>query len=43
MSPADLLATIYHAFGLSPEMEIRDRSNRPYRLVEGEPVTAILG
>jgi hypothetical protein len=43
VSPEDLLATIYHAFGLSAEEEIRDRSNRPYRLVEGRPVTALFG
>ncbi len=43
VSPEDLLATIYHAFGLSPELEIHDRNHRPYRLVEGQPVTALFG
>jgi hypothetical protein len=41
VSPADFVATIYHAFGLSAEQEMRDRSNRPYRLAEGAPVTAL--
>lgn len=39
VSPADYIATMYHAFGLSPEQEIRDRENRPHRLCEGKPVT----
>jgi len=43
VSPADLLATIYHAFGLSPEHEIRDREGRPHRLCEGRAVTALFG
>lgn len=43
MSPADLLATMYHALGLPPETEIRDRQNRPYRLCDGTPVTALFG
>lgn len=41
VSPEDLLATMYHAFGLSPEMEFRDPENRPQRLVDGTPVTAL--
>jgi hypothetical protein len=43
VSPEDLLATIYHAFGLHPEQEVRDRTNRPWHLVEGKPVTALFG
>jgi hypothetical protein len=43
VSPEDLLATIYTALGLSPESEIRDRENRPYRISEGQPVTALFG
>jgi uncharacterized protein (DUF1501 family) len=38
VSPEDFLATIYHAMGLAPEMEIPDREGRPHRLVEGKPV-----
>src|SRR5207245_5795604 len=38
VSPADFLATIYHALGLDPQAEIIDRENRPHRLVDGVPV-----
>jgi hypothetical protein len=41
VSPADFLATIYYAFGLSPDQEIRDREGRPHRLCDGRPVTAL--
>jgi hypothetical protein len=43
VSPEDLLATIYHALGLSPESEIRDRNDRPFRITEGRPITALFG
>jgi len=39
VSPEDLLATIHHAMGISPESEIRDRDGRPFRVCEGRPVT----
>jgi hypothetical protein len=35
VSPEDFLATIHHALGLSPDMEIHDREGRPHRLVDG--------
>jgi hypothetical protein len=41
VSPEDLIATIYHAFGISAEWEIHDRENRPHRLAEGRAVTAL--
>jgi hypothetical protein len=41
VSPADFLATIYHALGIDPEAEMRDRDGRPYRISEGKPVTAL--
>jgi hypothetical protein len=43
VSPGDFLATIYHALGLDPEDELRDRENRPHRLVDGTPVTGLFG
>jgi hypothetical protein len=43
VSPPDFLATIYHALGLSPEMEVRDRDGRPYRICDGNPVTDLFG
>jgi hypothetical protein len=41
VAPEDLIATMHHAFGLSPEAEIRDREGRPHRICEGKPVTAL--
>lgn len=39
--PEDFLATIYWALGISPQSIIYDRANRPHRIVEGEPITAV--
>src|ERR1051326_1284832 len=41
VSPEDFLATIYESLGIPPASEIRDRSNRPYRITEGKPVRAL--
>lgn len=41
VAPEDLIATIHHAFGLSPETEIRDREGRPHRICDGKPVTTL--
>lgn len=41
VSPEDFLATIYHAFGLSPDREIRDREGRPVAICTGQPVTGL--
>jgi hypothetical protein len=38
VTPGDLAATIFHAFGLDPAAEVRDLTGRPYRLAEGRPV-----
>lgn len=35
---ADLAATIFWRFGIDPATEIRDLTNRPYRLADGEPI-----
>lgn len=43
VSPEDYLATIYHAFGLSPETVIYDQQRRPHRLSEGRPLTELFG
>jgi hypothetical protein len=42
VAPEDLLATIYHSFGLAPDAEIHDREGRPHRISDGKPVQAIL-
>jgi uncharacterized protein (DUF1501 family) len=40
--PYDLLATIYHAVGIAPEVEYRDNLQRPRRLVEhGGPILGL--
>jgi hypothetical protein len=41
VTPADLAATLFWRFGLDPAAEIRDRTGRPYRLAEGQPVRAL--
>ena len=39
--PPDLAATIYHALGVDPATELRDRLNRPLRLCHGEVMTPL--
>jgi hypothetical protein len=41
--PEDLLATVYHGFGLGPDREVRNREGQPLRVSEGNPVTALFG
>jgi Protein of unknown function (DUF1501) len=36
--PPDLAATVYHALGVDPGTELRDRLNRPLRLCTGEVI-----
>jgi hypothetical protein len=43
VSPSDLLATVYHAFGLSPDLEIHDREGRPHRICDGRPLVSLFG
>jgi hypothetical protein len=43
VSPADFLASIYHAFGIAPDREIHDREGRPHRLCDGRPLTTLFG
>ena len=37
-TPADLAATIYWRFGIDPKREVHDRSGRPWRLADGQPI-----
>jgi uncharacterized protein (DUF1501 family) len=39
--PVDLVATIYHALGIDPEMEILNDLKQPRKLVEGKPVSGL--
>jgi len=41
VTPDDLGATLYHAFGLPPETAIHDRNNRPFRISDGKPLTVL--
>lgn len=38
VSVEDLHATMFHSLGLSPDLEIHDSENRPYRISEGKPI-----
>jgi hypothetical protein len=42
VTPADLMATIYHCLGVDPHTEILDQNDRPMRLSEGKPVEALI-
>jgi hypothetical protein len=39
--PTQLLATIYHAFGIDPRTMVMNHLNQPRELVQGEPVTEL--
>ncbi|WP_435017905.1 DUF1501 domain-containing protein [Tundrisphaera sp. TA3] len=39
--PPDLAATVYHALGVDPATEIRDRLGRPIRLTSGQVMTPL--
>jgi hypothetical protein len=42
ITPPDLAATILHLLGAPPDLEVRDRTNRPLRAAEGQPVLGLL-
>jgi hypothetical protein len=43
VTPADVVATIYHCLGLPADLELHDRLHRPYQLVPwGSPITELL-
>jgi hypothetical protein len=42
VTPQDLTATLYHCLGIDPHTVIHDQQNRPFTLVEGKPVEALL-
>jgi hypothetical protein len=41
--PGELLATIYHAFGIDPETIVYNHLNQPRELVKAQAVTALFG
>jgi hypothetical protein len=38
VTPADIAATIFWRFGFDPATEVRDQTDRPFRLTEGDPI-----
>jgi hypothetical protein len=42
VTPQDLTATLYHCLGVNPHTTIYDLQHRPYALVEGTPIHALL-
>lgn len=40
-TPADLAATIFWRFGLSPAQHLHDRIDRPWKLADGEPIRQV--
>jgi len=42
VTPNDLTATMYACMGVEPHTVIHDRQNRPYRLVDGQPLSTLL-
>jgi hypothetical protein len=43
VTPADVIATIYHCLGLPADLELQDRLNRPFQLVPwGSPIREVL-
>jgi uncharacterized protein (DUF1501 family) len=43
VAPEDVIATMYHALGISPESTIHDRENRPHRISEGRALVELFG
>jgi uncharacterized protein (DUF1501 family) len=39
--PTAILATVYHALGISPDTIIYNHLNQPRELVKGKPITAL--
>jgi len=39
--PSELLATIYHAFGIDPLTLVNNHLNQPRELVQADPVTGL--
>ena len=42
VTPADIAATIFSRFGINPQLEVHDQTDRPFRLADGEPIAGIL-
>ena len=40
--PADLVATVYHLLGVPPDTLVHDQLQRPYSLIQGRKIDALL-
>lgn len=43
VTPEDIAATVYHAFGLSPETRVFDAAGRPHSIALGQPIESLFG
>lgn len=43
VSPAELVATVLHALGVDPALEVQTRDGRPHRVCDAEPVLELWG
>jgi hypothetical protein len=43
VTPGDMAATIFWRFGIDPATEIHDRTGRPYRVADGQPLQRLFG
>lgn len=43
VTPSDLTATMAHLLGIGHDAMVRDKSDRPHRVTDGEPIRAALG
>jgi len=41
--PDDLASTLFHRLGIAPDLMLKDAANRPHRISDGEPITALFG
>jgi hypothetical protein len=41
ITPNDFGATVYRALGIDPDLELRDKLDRPIRIVRGEPIPGL--
>lgn len=43
LTPADLLATVYHVLGIDPKQSFKDQSGRPHTILdEGKPIAEVI-
>jgi hypothetical protein len=36
--PGDIAATLFWRFGIDPDLEVRDQTDRPFKLADGQPI-----